>query len=99
MTEAGKTLWASSYSLVNFEEKILDSTFKLGDMKFIDIMPHYGLFTWKGKCLKSFTDVFVAIAINIHNKILFNIECFKKFLRFSSIPFIISKAQLEEAGY
>ena len=47
----------------------------------------------------SFTDVFVAITINIHNKVSFNIECFKNFLLFSSIPFTISGAQLKEAGY
>ena len=47
----------------------------------------------------SFTDVFVAITINIHNKVSFNIECFKNFLLFSSIPFTIPGAQLKEAGY
>ena len=36
---------------------ILDSTFKLGEIKFIHIMLHYGLFTWKGICYYSFTDV------------------------------------------
>ena len=45
------------------------------------------------------SDVFVAITINIHNKVSFNIECFKNFLLFSSIPFTISGAQLKEAGY
>ena len=42
---------------------------------------------------------FVAITINIHNKVSFNIECFKNFLLFSSIPFTIPGAQLKEAGY
>ena len=45
------------------------------------------------------SDVFVAITINIHNKVSFNIECFKNFLLFSSIPFTNSGAQLKEAGY
>ena len=45
------------------------------------------------------SDVFVAITINIHNKVSFNIECFKNFLLFSSIPFTIPGAQLKEAGY
>ena len=47
----------------------------------------------------SFTDVFVAITINIHNKVSFNIECFKNYLPFSSIPVTIPGAQLEVAGY
>ena len=47
----------------------------------------------------SFTDVFVAITINIHNKVSFNIECFKNSLPFSSIPFTIPGAQLKVAGY
>ena len=51
------------------------------------------LFTWKGNCFYSFTDVLVAVAINIQNKVSFNIECFKIFLPFSSIPFIISVIQ------
>ena len=62
-------------------------------------MLHYGLFTWKGNCCYSFTDVLVAVAINIQNKVSFNIECFKIFLPFSPIPFIISEAQFKEAGY
>ena len=47
----------------------------------------------------SFTDVFVAITINIHNKVSFNIECFKNFLPFSSISLTVPGAQLKEAGY
>ena len=47
----------------------------------------------------SFTDVFVAITINIHNKVSFNIECFKNSVPFSSIPFTIPGAQLKIAGY
>ena len=62
-------------------------------------MLHYGLFTWKGICQYSFTDVFVAITINIHNKVSFNIECFKNFLPFSSISLTVPGAQLKEAGY
>ena len=62
-------------------------------------MFHYGLLTWKGNCYDSFTDVLVAVAINIHYKVSFNIECFKNFLLFSSIPFTNSGAQLKEAGY
>ena len=45
------------------------------------------------------SDVFVAITINIHNKVSFNIECFKNYLPFSSIPVTIPGAQLEVAGY
>ena len=67
-------------------------------MKFIHIMLHYDLFTWKGNCCYSFTDVCVAITMNIHNVVSFNKECFKNFLPFSSIPFTISGAQLKEAG-
>ena len=44
-------------------------------------------------------DVLIAVAINIRNKVLFNIEYFKNFLPFSSIPFTISGAQFKEAGY
>ena len=62
-------------------------------------MLHYGLFTWKGNCYYGFTDVLIAIAISIRNKVLFNIECFKNFLPISSIPFTISGAQFKEAGY
>ena len=62
-------------------------------------MLHYGLFTWKGNCYYGFTDVLIAVAINIRNKVLFNIEYFKNFLPFSSIPFTISGAQFKEAGY
>ena len=47
----------------------------------------------------SFTDVFVAVTINIHNKVSFNIECFKNSVPFSSIPFTIPGAQLKIAGY
>ena len=61
-------------------------------------MLHYDLFTWKGNCY-SFTDVFVAITINIHHKISFHVECFKNSLPFSSIPFTIPGAQLKEVGY
>ena len=60
-------------------------------------MLHSGLFTWKGNCYYSFRDVFVAVIINIHNKVSFNIECFMDFFPLS-IPFIISEAQLKEAG-
>ena len=31
----------------------MDSTFKLGEIKFIHIMLHYGFFTWKGICFYS----------------------------------------------
>ena len=77
----------------------MDSTFKLGEIKFIHITLHYGLFTWKGNCYLSFTDFFVVITINIHNKVSFHIECFKNSLPFSSIPFTIPGAQLKVAGY
>ena len=40
---------------------ILDSTFKLGAIKFIYIMLHYCLFTWKGYCYYSFTDDFCCL--------------------------------------
>ena len=76
MTEPGKTHSAFSYSPVS----LLD---------FINIMLHYGLFTWKGNCYCSFTDVFIAVATNIHKKVSFNIECFKNFLSFSPILFTI----------
>ena len=56
-------------------------------------------FTWKGNCYYSLTNVLIVVAINIRNKVLFNIECFKNFLPFSSIPFTISGAQFKEAGY
>ena len=59
-------------------------------------MLHYGLFTWKGNCYCSFTDVFIAVASNIHNKVSFNIECFKNFLSFSPILFTIFGALLRE---
>ena len=52
-------------------------------------MLHYSLSTWKDNCYCSFTDVFVAITINIHNKVSFNIECFKNFLPFSSIYYLL----------
>ena len=39
-----------------------------------------GLFTWKSNCYYIFTDVFVAVAINIHDTVSFNIECFKNLL-------------------
>ena len=58
-------------------------------MKFIHIMLYYGLFTQKGDCFCSFTDVFIAIATNIYNKVSFNIEWFKNFLSFSPILFTI----------
>ena len=57
-------------------------------------MLYYGLFTGKGNCYCSFRDVFVAVAINIHNKVLFNIECFKNFLSFSPILVITFGALL-----
>ena len=58
-------------------------------------MLHYGLCTWKANCYCSFTDVFIVVATNIHNKVSFNIKCFKNFLPFSSILFtVISGAPL-----
>ena len=36
---------------------------------------------------------------NIHNKVSFNIECFKNFLPLSSISLTVPGAQLKEAGY
>ena len=52
---------------------ILDSTFKLGEIKFIHIMVHYGLFTWKGiNFVIIALQMFFAITINSHNKVLFN---------------------------
>ena len=50
-------------------------------------MFHYGLFTWKGNCYCSFSAVFISVTTNIHNKVSFNIECFKNFLLFSPILF------------
>ena len=35
----------------------------------------------------------------MHNKVSFNIECFKNFLPFSSISLTVPGAQLKEAGY
>ena len=61
-------------------------------------MLHYGLFTWKGN-FYSFTDVFVAMTINIHNKISFNMECYKNTFPFSLMPFTIPGSQLKVAGY
>ena len=52
-------------------------------------MLHYGLFTWKGNCYCSFTDVFIAVATNIRNKVSFNIKYYKNFLDFSPILFTI----------
>ena len=63
-------------------------------LNFFYIMLHYGFFTWKGNCYCSFIDVFIAVAINIHNKVSLNIECFKNFFCFSSILFIIFGALL-----
>ena len=57
-------------------------------------MLHYCLFAWKGNCYYSFTDDFVAVAINIHDEVSFNMECFQNFFPFSSIPFSISGAEL-----
>ena len=65
----------------------MDPTFKLGKIKLIHSMLRYGLFTWKVNCYYSFRNVFIAVAINIHNKVSFNIECFKNFLPLSSIFF------------
>ena len=70
MTEPGKTHWAFSHSLVS----LLD---------FINIMLDYGLFTWKGNCYCSFTDVFIAVATNIH-KVSFNIKMFQELSLFLS---------------
>ena len=53
-------------------------------------MLHNGLLTWEGNCYHSFTDVFVAVVINIDDKVSFNIECFKTFVPFSPISFTIS---------
>ena len=39
-------------------------TFKLGEIKVIHIMLHYGLFTRKGNCYYSFTDVFDVFTFN-----------------------------------
>ena len=50
-------------------------------------------------CYYSFTDVFDTIAIDIQNKVSFNIECFKSCLPFPTIPFTISGEQSKEAGY
>ena len=59
------------------------------------IILHYGLFSWKGYCYYySFTDVFVAVVINILGKVSVNIECFKNFL-----PFTISGAQSKEPWF
>ena len=74
----------------------MDSTFKLGEIKFIHIH-HSGLITWKGNCYYSFRYVSVAVVSNIDNKVSFNIERFNNFRPFS-IPFTISRAQLKEAG-
>ena len=51
----------------------MDPTFKLGKIKLIHSMLRYGLFTWKVNCYYSFRNVFIAVAINIHNKVSFNI--------------------------
>ena len=72
----------------------MDSKFKLGEIKFIHIMLYYGLYTWEGNCYCSFTDVFIAVAINIYNRVSFNIEWFKNFLSFSQILFTIFGALL-----
>ena len=77
----------------------MDPIFKLSKIKLIHSMLRYGLFTWKVNCYYSFRNVFIAVAINIHNKVSFNIEGFKNFLPFSSIFLTISGAQLKEAGY
>ena len=58
-----------------------------------------GLFTLKGNCYESFTDVFIAVAINTRYKVSFDIECFKNFLPFSSAPITIPGVQLMGAGY
>ena len=71
----------------------MDATFRLGEIKFIHIMLHYG------KVIVIASDVFVAITINIHNKISFNLECFKNTFPFFSIPFTIRGSQLKVAGY
>ena len=71
----------------------MDATFRLGEIKFIHIMLHYG------KVIVIASDVFVAITINIHNKISFNLECFKNTFPFFSIPFTIPGSQLKVAGY
>ena len=47
-------------------------------------MLHHGLFTWKVNCYCSFTDVFIAVTTNIHNKVSFNIECFKQVFEYVS---------------
>ena len=49
-------------------------------------------------CYYSFTDVFVVVAINIQNKVSFNIECFNNCLPFPSIPFTISEVRYTVKG-
>ena len=97
MIEAGKNI--EVFPIHQQVNQILDSKFKLGEIKFNHIMLHSGLFTWKGYYYYSFTDVFGAVAINIRNKVSFNAECLKNFLPFSSVPFTISRTQLKEADY
>ena len=56
----------------------MDSTFKVDKIKFIYTMLLYALFTWKSNYYYSFTDVFVAVAIN--TEVSFNTECHQNFL-------------------
>ena len=76
MKEAGKTHRAFSY----FKKILL-----LCEIKFIHIMLHHGLFTWKRNCYCSFTDVLIAVATNIHDKVSFNRECLRTFFFFNNI--------------
>ena len=49
-----------------------------------------------GKITVLIADVFVAVTTNIHNKVSFNVERFKNFSPFSSLPFATSGAQLKK---
>ena len=68
-------------------------------MKFIHNMLHDGLFTWKDNCYYSFTDVLVAVAMKIHNKVSFNIEYVSRTFFLSLQYQTISGAQLKDPGY
>ena len=52
-----------------------------------------------GKVIVIASQMFVAITINIHKKISFNMGCFMNTFPFSSIPFNIPGSQLKVAGY
>ena len=92
---ARNKLFASKEKQIDNHPLMLDmlhlcrSVYKLGEIKFIDIMLHYMVCS-HGKVIvtiNSFTDAFIAVTINIHNKVSFNIECSN-----------VSGAQLKEAG-